>query len=188
MKSLLLLFVLVLSTSASAQKHMIEFNADSFLLGKMSFINTKNRGESSQEDKAGFLFLNYAYTIAPQIQLGVQGNYSKYKYSQGSSEGYGLLVGGIFNFSADLNKAFYTSIYMGWDWSHDYDSYNGNVYTEDFLTRLSAGKRFPLTFLNLENVTYSPEVSFTNTNATKSSYKQWQQDLSFKFLQFSVLF
>jgi hypothetical protein len=188
MRSLLLVLVVFFSASALAQKHMVEFNADSFLLGRLSFTSQKYRYTDAQEDKSGFLFLNYAYTILPQVQVGSQVSYNKYSYGQATSEGYDILVGGIYNFSSDLNKSFYTSLYAGWSWNHQFGTGQDIVHEESFISKVAFGKRFPLTFLNLENFTYSPEVSFQSMNPTKRADKEWEQDFSIKYLQFSVLF
>ena len=188
MRSLLLVLVVFFSASAFAQKHMVEFNADSFLLGRLSFTSTKYRNLDAEEDKSGFVYLNYAYTILPQVQLGSQVSYNKYSWSQATSEGYEILVGGIYNFTSDLNKSFYTSVYAGWSWNHESGTGQDIVHEESFVSKVAFGKRFPLTFLNLENFTYSPEVSFKSVNPTKRTDKEWEQDFSIKYLQFSVLF
>lgn len=188
MKSLLLVVALMFSASVFAQKHMVEFNAESLLLGNFSFNSTKYRGEKSSEDKFGYLYLNYAYAVASHLQVGAQGYYSKYRTSTDTNENYSLLVGGILNSTSNLKEACYISLYAGMSWDHSYQDDSDNSHGEALISRLSVGKRFPLSAFNLENITYSPEISFTNENSTTSSFQEWQQDLSFKFLQFAVLF
>ena len=189
MKALLALLIAAFSLSAVAQKHMIEFNGDAFTFGKLSFRSDKSPGANSSEVKSRFVFVNYAYTIAPQIQVGTHVNYSKFKGDGFSQESYQVLAGAIYNFESDLRKSLYTSLYAGWEWDHDYTS--PSSHDENFITKLSAGKRIPLSMFNLENVTYTPEVSFITTNRTKktgTSSTEWAQELSFKFLQFSIFF
>ncbi len=189
MKSLFVVLAVLFATSALAQKHMVEFNADTALIGRMSFNNSKHRDESSTEDKFGYLIGNYAYTVAPQIQFGFQASYTKFRSSFGTSEAIGALVGPTYNFSSDLANSLYLSLYAGWEWEHSYIKDFDNSHDENFITRVALGKRFPLTMLKLDTVTYSLELSFTNTNGTKArSDTEWETDFSIKFLQFSVLF
>jgi hypothetical protein len=188
MKTLLAIVVLALSVNAFAQKHMVEFNNDSLALGSLSFNSTKFRGEDSSEEKSFRLSGNYAYSLTDHIQVGTQLGYEKNKFDGGSSEFYKMLLGATYNLSNDFRNSYYASVYAGWEWDQNHNSGETNTHNEDFITRVSVGKRFPLSMLNLENVTYSPEVSFTSTNPTKKTNTEWNQDLSFKFLQFSVFF
>lgn len=190
MKQLLLVVLTIFCTQAFAQKHMVEFNAESVLLGTFSLNTQKNSGEHADHSTMGMLFLNYAYTVAPQIQLGAQGTYNKANFTNNENENYELLVGAIYNLSTDLRNSIYASLYAGYSWENV--KYDSNFFDDErgeaIKSRFALGKRFALTMLNLENVTYSPEVSFTNENATKRTTAQWEQNISFKFLQFSVLF
>ena len=190
MKLMLLIVVFVLSGSAFAQKHMVEFNADSILLGQFAFKLTKDRADqNAEETKTGLLLLNYAYSVTEHLQLGARGSYSKFEGEGSKGENTGLSLGVIYNLGPDLRNAYYVSVYGGFEWSRYEDNTSPTDRGEEVFGRLSFGKRFPLTFLNLENVTYSPEVAMTSTSSTKSnSSVDWSQDLAFKFLQFSVFF
>lgn len=187
MKLLALVVVMLLSMSAFAQKHMVEFNADSVTLGTFNFSNSKDRGQDSSENKIWALSGNYAHSVTDHIQAGTQFSYTKFHTaSSGHSENLEILVGGIYNLDTDFRKSFYASVYAGWEWGH---STKPNASTEDFVSKFGLGKRIPLSMFNLENVTYSPEVAFKSTNSTKSSSTtEWTQDLQIKFLQFSVFF
>jgi hypothetical protein len=191
MKLFLVLMFAVMSGSAFAQKHMVEFNADSIMMGAYRFSSSKYAGENAEEDKYGYLYINYAYTILPNIQVGVRGNYAKSRFANSKSENYELQAGAIYNFNTDLARAFYVSAYGGFSWDGQYDSDYENTHSENLIGTLAIGKRFPLTFLNLENITYSPEISFSSENSTKSQgefKREWHQEFAIKYLQFSVLF
>lgn len=191
MKMLFVVTALVMSVSAFAQNHMVEFNADALMLGSFTHSKSKSKGTSTDENNNGVLFLNVARQVADHFQVGVQGNYARGEYAGNTSETYAFLVGGIYNLDTDFRKSFYASAYVGMEWSHNYfsSSFFENEHDENIIGKIAIGKRFPLSFLNLENVTYSPEVMFTSRTGTKSSSDGvWSQDLAIKFLQFSVFF
>lgn len=187
MKHLLLLLTLLFSVSAFAQNHMIEFKADSLLLGNLAYSKEKNRGESSRDSNFSALYLNFARTVSEHLQAGLQANYNHSGYVSGKSEDYSVLLGAIYNLGDDFRNSVYASAYAGWEWDHDYDDSLTNDHNENLIGKIALGKRIPLSFLNLENVTYSPEIQFTSRTATKStSSHDWSQELTLKFLQFSI--
>lgn len=190
MKSLLLVLIAFLSLNAFAQKHMVEFNADSIFLGRYAYNLSKGRSDANAEEiQSGFLFLNYAYTVASHIQVG-----SRFSYTTAEGQGYesdslGLALGIIYNLSENLKDSFFVSLYGGMEW--DESKFNGfeDEKDEEIKGTFAIGKRFPLTFLNLENVTYSPQISYSSESSTKSTaYTDWEQELSFEYLNISILF
>jgi hypothetical protein len=185
MKLLIVAVALVMSVSAFAQKHMVEFGTDTQTLGALSFTDSKTKGSSATEEKSFKLTGNYAYSIAEHFQVGTRFNYSNDKQTSGNTEGYGLQVGGIYNLDTDFRSSYYASLYVGWQWGRQTQPNSG---TEAMSSTVALGKRIPLSMFNLENVTYSPEISYNTTNPTKSSSTEWTQGLTFKVLQFSVFF
>lgn len=181
---------LVLSTfafSALAQKHMVNFDAGE-IYGALNWNTEKSKGEDAAESKSSVLSVNYAYTLLPYLQVGGKLNYSQMKFSDNTNdEGYGLQLGAIYNHGSDIRSSYYASLYLGMQWDNGYGSDN-HFHDEEVSTTVAVGKRFPLSFVNLENVVYSPEISWNQTTPTKSSNTQWEQDLSIKFLNFSVFF
>lgn len=180
MKLFFLLFGLFLGTSAYGQNlHMIEMSTSSATLGSLS---SSDNGDSS--DMNINLAGNYAYKISERIQLGIQGNYALFQSGSIDNELYGVNIGGIYNFDDDLTNAFFVSLYGGMAWTKLYG--NGNGSFESWRGRGAIGKRFALSKINLPNVTYSPEVSFTRTELTENG--SGVNTVSIRFLQFSVFF
>lgn len=179
MKIMFIIFVLVLSTLAHAQNHMVEFKADSLLIGSFTFSDSNGHRDSNH----GSLVFNFARSVSEHIQVGVQGGYNRSKSSYETSESYSALVGAIYNFNTDFRDTFYASLYAGGLWTNYYSGH-GNVRSEYLIPKVSFGKRIPLTRFSLENVTYTPEVSYQYMDETSSGY--WTQSVSIKFLQFSL--
>lgn len=189
MKMLIAVIALAASLSAVAadQKHMVSVGTDNQTLGSLAWTSSKTRGSDSTETKNYNLSVNYAYAIADHFQLGTKLNYLNEK-ARSSNEQYALQVGGIWNMNTDFRKSLYASLYVGWDWGHQTRTANGNEMTENFNTTVAVGHRYPLSFLNLENVTFSPEIAYVTKNPTKSSSTEWTQGLEFRLLQFAVFF
>lgn len=178
MKFLVLISLFLMTGMAHGQQlHMIEMSTSSTALGAFTFTDTPRTGTSL------YFGGNYAYKISERVQLGIQGNYSRFHVNN-TTEAYNFLAGAIYNFSDDLTDAFYTSLYGGMGWARYMG--DGNSSTESLTGRFALGKRFALKNINLPNVTYSPEISYTRAENTKSSYgsNSW----SIRFLQFSVFF
>jgi hypothetical protein len=181
MKVFVLIMMILFAVPAFSQTgnlHMIEMSTTTSTLGALTFSD-----DGSTTDKSGYVGANYAYRIAPRIQVGLQGNYSRFE-SGVTSETYNFMVGGILNFDDDITNAFYSSLYAGMGWNH----YSGrqNAHRETLSGRVALGKRFAFKSLNLPNVTYSPEISYTRDENTKSAYGV--NSVSIRFLQFSIFF
>ena len=170
MKFILVVATLVMSVSAFAQKHMVNFDA-SEISGVLSWTTGSNTSE--QRDRE--ITLNYAYTLLPKLQLGTKVTYQ----NDAGSEGYGLQVGGIYNLNENIRSSFYGSLFVGMLW-------NSTADYETQLATVAVGKRIPLSFINNENFVYSPEVAWTSGNF--SDDLGYAQELAVKFLNFSLFF
>lgn len=189
MKLLIAVVALAASLSAVAQsKHMVSFGTSNQTLGSLAWNSEKSRGSDAEEDKSIFLMGNYAYSLNDHIQVGGNLNYTSFKFSTDNSESYGFQVGGYYNLNSDFRKSMYASVFAGWDWGYDNSKFSDVSRTETFKTTVAVGHRYPLSFLNLENVTYSPEIAFVSNNSTKKSDTEWSQSLEFRLIQFAVFF
>ena len=184
-KLLVVLAAVAMSTGAFAQKHMVNFDAGE-IVGALRWDSSKEKGSSSTEDKMRGLTLNYAYTLTSYLQVGAKVNYFRNSGDGYTQEDYGFQVGAIYNHGSDIRSAYYASLYTGMDWQNAYEA--GGSRDEILKTTVAVGKRFPLSFVNLENVVYSPELAWESLNPTKSSSTEWTQSLAVKFLNFSVFF
>jgi hypothetical protein len=190
MKLLVVLLCMMFHLSSYAQNHMIEFKADSFLLGQFSSSDSKYSGrkKNSESDQSGLIFINFARSVSSHIQVGVQGYYTNTDGNGYKSENISTLLGGIYNFTPDhFTKTYYVSLYAGLEWQHTYLDQSDNTHSEALVGKISFGRRIPLAFIS-DNFTYSPEFSLKSSNYTKSSDAEWSQEGVIKFLQFSVFF
>ncbi len=176
--------------SASGTQHMFEFNADSVLQGVFSFDKSKTKGSSADNDTQLDLNLNYAYSIPtmPRLQVGGRVNYEKNTAGgRGDLEDYGLEVGAIVNWMADLANSPYASLYLGVNWANTYGVSEGRK--DEVLTgTVAVGKRFSMETLGIKHLTYSPEIALENLNSTTGSNLEYSQNIQLRFLQFSVFF
>lgn len=183
-----LTLILGLSTSAlwaQARNHMIDFNADSIVQGALNVGKTKNRGSHADNGTDLKLLLNYAYKVAPKLQVGVRTNYVK-DSTKLNSEGWGMDVGAIWNFQEDMMNTAYASFYLGMQWDNTY----GALASSDEIRRatLAVGKRFDMKVFGIDHVTWSPEIALQSLNSTTASALDYATNIQFRFLQFSVLF
>lgn len=186
-KTWIVIVMFVFSVTALAQetgsKHMVMFgnnfstewngSAGSFDLDSDSAIKDYDIGE-------GNFSLNYAYRIASQFQLGVHLKSKtekevakaraggKIEDKSSSSE---VAVFGIINFSDKLEHAFYLGLALGLGKmkSESKDSTGGSTDKTDSdsdatIFQIAFGKRFPLTFMGIQNLTFSPSISYDRVN------------------------
>ncbi len=177
----------MLTTSAFGQNlHMIEMSTNNTALGALVFSESGGAGRADRSNTTIYLGGNYAYKISPRVQLGVMGDYYR-SFNNTNSDAYGLMLGAIYNFEDNLTESFYVSLYGGYSWFNYYESgVVSGAHQESMKGKVAMGKRFPLTRLNLPNVTYSPEISFTRTENNRNS--GWGNQYQIRFLQFSVFF
>lgn len=183
MKKILVLMFTLISINVHAQeeqtKHMVMFG-NSFNFGWNGSGSTADvdskLGIKDYLLSEGNFNVNYAYTVAPQFQLGldvaVQTETEEAKAKAGgkvkSEEmSRSFAVFGVFNFSENLKESFYLGAAVGKMWvdnevkdttggstSKSETEYDGNLFYIGF------GKRFSLKSLGIENLTYSPSISF----------------------------
>lgn len=190
MRLFILAVVALFSFTAFAQQHMVGFNADGVLFGRYAYALRKDRTEqNAKETQAGSLSLNYAYAIAPLLQLGTQLN-----YFQSEGEGFDFvskeaMVGVILNSTEDLRNAFYVSLFGGMDWSTSKLRSFPESKGEDLKGKIALGKRFSLSMFNLENLSYTPQISYSSSSSNfGSSFNDYEQEFSIDYLVFSVFF
>jgi hypothetical protein len=171
--------------AAEGMRYMFEFNADSMLNGVLSFDKSKVNGSDSDTDTKANISLNYAYGVAPQLQIASRINYFNGILGDGDLENFDFSIGAIFNTKEDLTEAGYVSLYFGAGWSQDF----GAGTRDDLrISTLAIGRRIPLTTWGLKHVTYTPEVAMKSVNSTTGEGLDYSTSLQFRFLQFSVFF
>ena len=169
MKFVLVALVAILSTSAFAQKHMVNFDAGE-IAGALKWTTGSNQSETRERA----VTLNYAYTLLSKLQVGGKAN-----YTSNGDESYGFQVGAIYNLSSEIRSSIYGSAYVGMNWGSTTQEEARNA-------TLAIGKRMPLSFINNENFVYSPEVAWTTETSTKGD--GYTQGVAVKFLNFSLFF
>jgi len=153
-------------------------------------INPKPRGLQTDNDTQLNLDLNYAYSIPtmPRLQVGGRVSYDKgTEGGRGDLEDYGLEVGAIVNWMADLQNSPYASLYLGVNWANTYGVSEGRK-DEVLMGTLAVGKRFSMETLGIKHLTYTPEIALENLNSTTGSSLEYSQNIQLRFLQFSVFF
>lgn len=171
-----LIFVLTLVSFAAFakedSKHMVTFGSD-FNSG-WNLSSTKSdvsgTGIDSYDITKGNLNLNYAYRILNQLQIGASmtsGNYeTEYEVSGVSTTNTdkttSFYLFGVFNFSEDFTESFYV---MGGFGKETVEKTTNGVTTfkdeYDVSSYIfSIGKRLNLKFAGIENLTYSPALTY----------------------------
>ena len=171
--------------AAEGVRNMFEFNVDSVLAGALAFENSKVQGSDATNDSRANLSLNYAYGIAPLLQLGGRLNYFSGKSGANDYENFDLSIGATLNTIEDFTDAAYVSLYLGAGFAEEFGP---NTRDDLRFATLAVGKRFQLNNIGLKHVTYSPEIAVKNVSSTTSRALDYSQSLQFRFLQFSVFF
>lgn len=166
-------------------RHMFEFNVDSVLAGALAFENSKVKGSDATNDSRANLSLNYAYGIAPLLQVGGRMNYFSGMSGANDYENFDLSVGAILNNMEDFTQSAYLSLYVGAGYA---EQFGPNTRDDLRFATLAVGKRFQLNNIGLKHVTYSPEIAVKNVSSTNNEALDYSQSLEFRFLQFSVFF
>lgn len=191
-KYLVLSTALLLAGSAWAEEgdnNMLEFDAESVILGKWSFDKAKTPGQDPDNDSELSLNLNYARKLMrwPTLQVGGNLNYLKDTDDSGDVENYGFMVGVIYNFRETLKTSPYVSFYTGLNWNHQYGGTSSG--DDEVLTSvLALGKRVTLEPWGMKHLTYSPEIALRSANSTTGGNLEYAQSLELRFLQFAVFF
>ena len=214
LKSSFILVLFLISFSAFSQeeqpKHMVVFGND-FAAAWSGKAGTADVDSSLGIDKydlsEGKIQLNYAYRLAPQFQLGLdftnsmEGSEVKAKAGgKIKSEDYytSLVLFGVINFSERLNDSFYLVGGYGKGWNKDIskDSTGGTVeetrleYDQNIFY-VGFGKRFNLKFAGIENLTYSPSISYQHSKISGDLEDQGVNSISvvsLDIIKFDLLF
>lgn len=178
MKKLLFIHLLVLSALCFGEetKHQIMFSSLSSPAWNGSTSSAKFDSSLNIDDYSsgdGNFAINYMYTIAPQLQLGFVINnktdstevkYDSGKKSKSESRDTALYIIGTYNMNPKINESWYIAIGFGHEtFSSESESTSGSKTDRDSTinaTVFSFGKRFPLTNLGIQNLTWSPMVSY----------------------------
>lgn len=189
-------------------KHMITF-------GNSLGFNSSSSSASAETDDdlgikdfdvgAGNISLNYHYSIAPQFQLGVlvqsKSSTSEIKYTAGGklksedNETSVYLIA-TWNFQEDLANSFYLMAALGKESyeEKERDTSEGTKTEVDYDINtfgIGFGKRFALTGLGIQNLTYSPSIQYMQGKISgdlEDSGVESLTQLQIDFLKFDLLF
>lgn len=172
--------------AAQGMRHMLEFSPETMEAAVLSFDRIKSKGSDADNGTNLNFDMNYAYGIAPNVQVGARFHYLSGLSGANPSEGLNIQVGGIYNFDTDFTQSLYASLYLGAGWQQQF----GNKGSRDDLRymTLAVGKRFPLTMFGIKHVTYTPEIALQTVNSTTNDALDYSQSLQLRLLQFSVFF
>lgn len=180
MKLLMVLTGLLLSISSYADqpKHQLTFgsNYDTKWYGK-SFTADVGSPLDSWEGLDGNLSLAYAYRLTDKFQLGgafsSRNREEEYEFRNGTKvetddSSFSIFAIATYNFSFVLKQAWYLAVAVGREvyetkltdsfGSSDDADYNLNVFS------LIIGKRFSLEKWGLQNLSYSPMITFSGAS------------------------
>lgn len=183
MKFILVLCSLFIAANVFAQsespKHMVMFG-NTFSAGWSGSASTADvdsgLGIEDYEVTNGNFKINYAYSVLPQLQIGLDYE-SEMTTTEVKAEAGGkvkseersasLMAFVIFNFTENLYDSFYLGAGIGKEWNEDEtkDSTGGSTTkTEsewDANTLFATfGKRFNLKGIGIQNLTYSPSITY----------------------------
>ena len=210
MRFLFVIFGFLISTVTTAQetttKHQISFGENfSFKSsGSTGRAKTdKDLGIKSYDILDGNLSLNYLHSFAPQFQLGFSyssksdetkitaNNGNKAKVQESQSSFYAIA---IFNAIADIHNSWYFGGAIGREsFKEEVDSNLGDSEEEYDIDAYVAfvGKRFNLKRFGIENLTYSPMVTYVLGNVNgdlEDSGVEQITSVIFEFIKFDLLF
>ncbi|MDA8792672.1 hypothetical protein N9N67_05470 [Bacteriovoracaceae bacterium] len=171
------IIIILLLSSAFAQKHMVSVDADTMAMGASFSRKTLKYASgstwSSYDDyvntQTHFAF-NYAHLLQKQIYLKAAFTRKTEKIDTGESgvgvieSNHSMYLAGAQFYFGKLVKSFYTQVMVGWEFI-DY-----NTDDNDFSDRLNVlyldfGKRFSLKdYIKVKNVFYSPGLTYMTKN------------------------
>lgn len=206
--------LLFVSTALFAQekesKHMVMFG-NQFTAGwsgSASRADVDSRlGIDNLDIMNGEFNINYAYKIAPQIQIGIdiaaESTTNETKYNAGGKvkseeDTSSLTLFGIFNFSENIQDSFYFGVGLGRGWSNEETKDTTEVPVEKAKTEsnmtlyyLAFGKRFNLEFMGIQNLTYSPGIAYSHFEMSGDLEDQGVNSISnfrIDIMKFDLLF
>ena len=183
-KTWIVIVMFVFSVTAMAQetgsKHMVMFgnNFKTEWNGSAgSYDVDSDSGIKDWDVSEGNFSLNYAYRIASRFQLGIHLSANSEKEEAkvrsggkitAESKSSEVVLFGVLNFSDKLEESFYLGLGLGVAniETESKDSTGGTTDKTDSdsdatIFQVNFGKRIPLTFMGIQNLTYSPSISYT---------------------------
>ena len=198
MKVLIALIVMVMSTTAFAQKRVV--SVDAFDLAYSSGLSFKHdSGKGPDRDSTNFrLNLNYAQSIEQYVGLmwKAQMNFNREDVDFGGLDtfysSYGLAGGLLYNFQAeDIKNSFLAGGSLGVERAtYEYGSSDDESGFNLFM-QLEAGKRWDLGSYSVANISYAPTIAvlFKRYGGDiRDEYFKSGNEIRFNFLKFDVLF
>jgi hypothetical protein len=179
MKKLVLLLVMgLISTNVFSQekKHQVSFGANMEMAWNSAGGSAKfdsSLGVDSYTNGEGNFSINYLHTATENLQIGfiidssrdeteVQFDSGSKSSSESSSSSVYLLFS--YNFNANLEESWYLGLGLGQERSKSKSENSSGDKTDSESTFDSRvfflGKRFSLAFMGIENLTYSPMISY----------------------------
>lgn len=175
MKNALLLIALIFSVNALADepRHQVTFGETYGLGWNGVGITTKTDSDldiDKYDISKGNFSVNYMYRVSSKFQIGgvISNSNSKTeikkddgtKFEDESRTSSFYLVG-RFNFSDELNRAFYLSLFVGTE-KHESDDGTDDTKSDISTVGIEFGKRFSLEFMGIQNLTFSPSLLVMN--------------------------
>lgn len=198
MKVLIGFIVMVMSTTAFAQKRIV--SVDAFDLAYSSGLSFRHdNGKKEDRDTTTFrLNLNYAQNIEEYIGLmwRAQVNFNRVDVDYGVNDAfessYGVAGGLLYNFNAeDVKNSFLAGISVGVERMTVEIGRADDEAGFNLFTTLEAGKRFDLGSYSVANISYAPtvQVMFKRYGGDlRDEYFKSGNEVRFNFLKFDVLF
>jgi hypothetical protein len=198
MKKLLVLAVAIMTTGAFAQKSMIRFSGiDSGSRANSFDLSMRNNDNDASKTDWTHINLNYAYTVAPQIQVGLG-----YQSLTGENAGTDvdanrITVSGYYNFMKDIKNSNYVALHYGMASYGEAGAalfgFNSAAAKDDSETTITLeyGKRWHIGTGWGFHLTYAPSVQYAMNTLVKDAAGQddvTTNDLSWNFVKFDVMF
>lgn len=199
MKKLAIVLTLI-SSVAFAQKHMVRMDVDGNGSVNSIDFSMSNKDNGTTKSKSSNIRLNYAYTVAPQWQVGITFGMNKTD-SGAATNATGteniLGLSGYYNMSEELNNTCYFGLH--YTMTSVKDNFTGTKSTSATLAKddkantitLEYGHRFNVGKLWGLHVTYSPSVAYSMETAKfdqAGKKDEKNNSLGWNWLKFDVLF
>lgn len=199
MKSFIILFILMFSVSALAQKNKL-VSIDAFDLAYTGGLMIKSdSGKSPSRDETTFrLNLNYAQSWDQYV--GVMWKARVYLNREdvdfGASDSietrYGAAGGLLYNFQAEnIKESFFAGASIGLERATYKVGLSDDESGFNIFTDLEAGKRFDLGHYSVANISYAPSLVLTLKRyggGIRDEYFKSGNEVKINFLKFDILF
>lgn len=194
MKKLAIVLTLI-SSVAFAQKHMVRFDANGNSVNDVQVkFDTNDNG--TDDNKSNEFAFNYAYTVAPQWQVGIRYAMSSTDNAQGTANEYSentIGLSGYWNKEEDLmNTCYFGLHYDMTSYTVDEGAGNGSNADGDKMNTITLeyGHRFALGKIWGATMTYSPNVTYAMSTTELDAGGDDVKTTSFgiNWLKFDMLF